>query len=252
MLGLVVVCSEDGAGLAASALFEPLLGAPLIARGIAAGLPADSGVTGVVVVPEQLVDRIKPDVLVRFGLDEVDHVVSGGPDRKASLLAGLKALPSDVDMVIVQEGARLLVPVGLVDRLVVAARTGDAAVPAVSSPDPAVAEDNGVLTRVEHNKRTKVLQGPAVWNRTALSNALSAAEGDETEIEAAVRTGARLAVIVGDDDNRLLRSADDVSRALEVFSRRAADYVFVYPAELLPDDPLQKALDPSEARTVDG
>jgi hypothetical protein len=49
-----------------------------------------------------------------------------------------------------------------------------------------------------------------------------------------------------------VRDAADTSRALEVFSRRAADYAFVYPADLLPDDPLQKALDPAEARTSNG
>jgi hypothetical protein len=68
------------------------------------------------------------------------------------------------------------------------------------------------------------------------------------EIEAVARSGASVALVEGDDDNHLLRGSADLSRALEVFSRRAADYAFVYPSDLLPDDPLQKALDPSEAR----
>ena len=96
--------------------------------------------------------------------------------------------------------------------------------------------------------RLRVLQGPAGWKVAALRAALSVG-GDELEV--AARSGARVALVAGDDDNRLLRDAADVSRALEVFARRAADYVFVYPSDLLPDDPLQKALDPSEARIVD-
>ena len=37
-------------------------------------------------------------------------------------------------------------------------------------------------------------------------------------------------------------AAADASRALEVFSRRAVDFAFVYPKDLLPEDPLAKAL----------
>jgi 2-C-methyl-D-erythritol 4-phosphate cytidylyltransferase/2-C-methyl-D-erythritol 2,4-cyclodiphosphate synthase len=248
MLGLIVICSDEGAGLAASALLDPLLGAPLLARGIAAGLPADSGVTGVVVVPPDLVDRVKADVVDRFGLDEIDRVVAGGPDRRAALLAGIEALPADVDVVIVQEGARALAPAGLVDRVVAAAQAADAAVPAVATIDAVVLDDGGALALLDVRPRLRVLQGPAVWKVASLRAALS---GGGDELEAAARAGSRVAIVAGDDDNRLLRDAADVSRALEVFARRAADYVFVYPSDLLPDDPLQKALDPTEARIVD-
>jgi 2-C-methyl-D-erythritol 4-phosphate cytidylyltransferase len=248
MLGLIVICSDEGAGLAAPALLDPLLGAPLLARGIAAALPVDSGVTGVVVVPPDLVDRVKAEVVERFGLDEIDTVVAGGPDRRAAVAAGLDALPADVDVVIVQEGARALAPAGLVDRVVAAAHDADAAAPATTTVDTVVVDDGGALGVVDARPRLRVLQGPAVWKVAALRSALA---GGSDELEAAARAGARVALVTGDDDNRLLRDAADVSRALEVFARRAADYVFVYPSDLLPDDPLQKALDPSEARIVD-
>jgi 2-C-methyl-D-erythritol 4-phosphate cytidylyltransferase len=247
MLGLIVITADAGAGLPPQALFDPLLGAPLLARGVAAALPTGEAVTAVLVVPNDLIERAKADVVDRFGLDEVDRVVAGGPDRKAAIKAGLAALPDDVDVVLIQEGARCLVPVKVADAVVAAARAGDAAVPAAPLRDLVAADEGGSLVALDVRPSLRALQGPAAFKRATLAAAL-AADGDAPELEAAARAGANVALIDGDDDNRLLRDSADVGRAIEVFSRRAADYAFIYPSDLLPDDPLQKALDPSEAR----
>jgi 2-C-methyl-D-erythritol 4-phosphate cytidylyltransferase len=253
MLGLIVVAAETGTGLAPHALLDALLGAPLLARGVAGALPTDEACTGVLVVPADLVDKVKAEVIDRFGLDEIDRVVAGGPDRKSALQAGLDALPADVDVVIVQEGARALTPVGLADKVVAAARNADGAVAAVTLADVIGADEGGSLMSLDVRPNLRVLQGPSAFKVSALKAALSAnVEGDFSEVEACARAGGTITLIPGDDDNRLLRDAADASRALEVFSRRAADYAFVYPSDLLPDDPLQKALDPSEARTSNG
>ena len=248
MLGLIVLTADTGAGLAPRALLYQLLGAPLLARGIAGALPTEEAVTGVVVVPADLVDGVRKDVVERFGLDEIDRVVAGGPDRKSALLAGLAALPADVDVVIVHEGARVLTPVGLADAVVKAARENDAAICAVSIKDVVAVDDGGSLMPLDLRPGLRVLQGPAAYKVSVLKAALDANDDAAEEIEAVARAGGAVALVDGDDDNRLLRDGADVSRALEVFSRRAADYAFVYPSDLLPDDPLHKALDPSEGR----
>ncbi len=239
MLGLIVLTSDSDAGLPPQALFDPLLGAPLLARGIAAALPVDEAVTAVLVVPAELVDRAKSEVVERFGLDEVDRIVAGGPDRKSAIRAGLLALPDDVDVVLVQEGARVLVPIKVADAVVKAARDNDAAVPAIGHQDVIVADEGGSLVALDMRPSLRTLQGPAAYKKATLQAALDG-EG-ANEVEAAARAGATVALVEGDADNRLLRDSADVSRAIEVYARRAADYAFIYPSDLLPDDPLQKA-----------
>lgn len=253
MLGLIVLAAENGTGLAPHGLLDALLGAPLLARGIAAALPGDEAVTGVLVVPGDLVERAKADVVDRFGLDEIDRVVAGGPDRRAALLAGLEALPADVDYVLVQEGARVLAPTGLADRVAAAARGADAAVPAVALKDAVVADEGGGLLSLDAQPRLRALQGPQCFKRSALTAALASASDDaRSEAELVAQSGASVHLVDGDGDNLLLRDSADVGRALEVFSRRAVDFAFLYPRDLLPEDPLAKALDPGESRDGGG
>lgn len=252
MLGLIVVASESGPGLSPADLFEPLLGAPLLVRAVAGALPTNEAVSGVLVVPADLVERASAEV-ARFGLDEIDRVVPGGPDTASAIRAGLEALPGDVEWVILQEGGRALSPSGLVDRVIEAARGSDAAAPAVPLRGYVVADEDGSLTPLQARTRLRELQSPQVFRVDLLREAFAADVADADAAEAVAQGGASVTLIDGDPDNLLLAAPADVSRALEVFSRRAVDYAFVYPKDLLPDDPLAAALDPGEVPgEVDG
>lgn len=253
MLGLIVVVAEGGPGLAPRALLDDLLGAPLLARAIAGALPADEAVAGVLVVPDDLVAAAKADVVDKFGLDEIDRVVAGGPDRRAALQAGLDALPADVDVVVVQDGGRVLVPQGLVDRVVAAARSSEAAAPSVPLRGYVVADEGGNVVPLDIRPRLRELQGPQAFRVATLRQALQADPGDAdlgggegAEAALVAQQGGNVVLVPGDPDNLLLLDAADTSRALEVFARRAVDYAFVYPRDLLPEDPLKAALEPGD------
>lgn len=246
MLGLIVVAPESGPGMRPDALLEPLLGAPLLSRAIAGALPSNDAVTGVLVVPADIVDKVRAEAVTRFALDELERVVGGGPDLVSALQAGLEALPEDVTTVIVQNASRVLTPTGLVDRVVAAAEAHGAAAPAAEIAGQVVADEDGSLMPLEIRPRLRRLQGPQVFSREQLTRALEASAagepGDPAELLS--QNGGTVALVDGDEDNELLLGAADVSRAVEVFARRAVDYAFVYPKDLLPDDPLRKALDP--------
>lgn len=252
MLGLVVVAAEDSVGLPPHALLEELLGAPLLARAIAASLPVNEPAAGAVVVPAELVEQVEQEVKARFGLDEVDLVLSGGPAFRDALLTGLDALPDSVDCVLVQEAGRVLVPAGLVERLLPAARRAGVSVPAIEVNAPAVIWQDGKASTIPlaAGASLRALQGPAAFQPSVLRQLLQEPVQNLHElISAALRAGTAIELINGDTDNFLLGTAADVSRALEVYSRRAAEYAFLYPRELLPSEPLSDALlagDPSE------
>lgn len=245
MLGLIVVAPENGPGLRPDALLEPLLGVPLLGRAIGGALPTKDAVTAVLVVPADLVERVREEVIERFALDEVDHVVAGGPDFASALRAGLEALPEDVERVLVQNASQALSPSGLADRVVASLSSDGAAAPAAALRGHVVADEDGGLMPLEIRPRLRALQGPQAFTVERLRAALSdgQAEGSTDAAELVALVGGSVTLVDGDADNLLLEDEADVSRAVEVFSRRAVDYAFLYPRDLLPEDPLKKALE---------
>lgn len=258
MLGLIVVAPENGPGLRPDALMGALLGVPLLGRAIGGALPTQHAVSAVVVVPADLVERVREEVVERFSLDEVDQVVAGGPDFASALLAGLAALPADVEKVLVQNASQVLSPSGLADRVLASLSSDGAAAPAAALRGHVVADEDGGLMPLEIRPRLRTLQGPQAFTVERLRAALEdgQAEGATDAAELVALVGGSVTLVEGDADNLLLEDEADISRAVEVFSRRAVDYAFLYPRDLLPEDPLKKALaqgEPLEApRLEDG
>lgn len=256
MLGLIVVAPENGPGLRPDALLDPLLGVPLLGRAIGGALPTKDAVTAVLVVPADLVERVREEVVERFALDEVDHVVAGGPDFASALRAGLEALPDDIERVLVQNASQVLSPSGLADRVVASLSADGAAAPAALLRGNVVADEDGSLMPLEIRPRLRALQGPQAFVVERLRAALDdgQAEGCTDAAALVALVGGAVTLVEGDADNLLLEDEADVSRAVEVFSRRAVDYAFLYPRDLLPEDPLKKALEagaPLDAPALD-
>ncbi len=249
MLGLVVLATDLGDGVAPGSLLEDLLGVPVLARAIAASLPTDEAVAGVLVAPEDQAERFKAEAIDRFGFDEIDRVVHAGPGVAAGLKAGLDALGEDITEVIVMAGGQPLAPIGLVDKVVAALREkGEGAAPAVAVPGHIVADEGDGVVPLDVRPRLRRLQSPQAFKRDALQSAADTAVDDHV-VDAAgqvLAAGGAVGIVDGDDDNLLLAGGADLGRAVEVFSRRAVDYAFVYPKDLLPDDPLAAALAPGE------
>ncbi|MCR6493395.1 2-C-methyl-D-erythritol 4-phosphate cytidylyltransferase [Cellulomonas sp. P24] len=104
-----------------------LRGRPLVVH--AARRLVASGVVDVLVVtaPEERVDDVTR-LLVAEDLPVPVSVVAGGTNRQASVAAGLALLPREVDVVLIHDAARALLPPALVVRVADAVRAGHRAV----------------------------------------------------------------------------------------------------------------------------
>lgn len=107
-------------------------------------------------------------------------VVAGGEHRQDSVNAALAALPDGVEVVLVHDAARPLVPVGVIDAVVAAVLAGAAAavpvLPVVDTlkrvhPDGSVA---GTVSRAE----LRAVQTPQGFRRDVLARAHAAADPD--------------------------------------------------------------------------
>lgn len=166
-------------------------------------------------VQSRLVDVVvvaaPPDdvVAVRALLDDHDlpkdvEVVAGGSTRQESVRLALVSLPEDVDVVLVHDAARPLVPVELVDAVAQAVRAGaDAVVPAIPLTDTVkrVDEHGDVLGTLDRSM-LRAVQTPQGFRRSALERSHVAADG------AVVTDDAGLAELAGIEVTTIRGSAE--------------------------------------------
>jgi 2-C-methyl-D-erythritol 4-phosphate cytidylyltransferase len=155
---------------------------------------------------------VPPD---RAGADEpsADVVVSGGSTRSDSVRAGLAAVPSEIEAVLVHDAARPLAPAAMWRRVVEAVEAGaDAVVPAVPVVDTLREVGGATVDR----SRFVAVQTPQGFRAAAL-RAAHAAGGDATDDAALVEAAGGIVLVVDGDPAAMKVTDRHDLRALEAF-----------------------------------
>jgi 2-C-methyl-D-erythritol 4-phosphate cytidylyltransferase len=134
-------------------------------------------------------------------------VVAGGATRAASVRAGLRAVPSSADVVLVHDGARPLAGVELFRRVAAAVRSGaDAAVPVVPVVDTIRSLDAGTVDR----SRLVAVQTPQGF-RAAILRSAHRGDPEATDDAALVEgIGGKVVLVDGDPRNLKITGPDDL------------------------------------------
>lgn len=156
---------------------------------------AASGCVDLVVIaaPEGHVDEVEGLFLdPEFGAEVI--VVAGGEERQDSVARALLALPDDVDVVLVHDAARPLVPSDVVAKVVATVRAGHPVViPALPVVDTIKQVDaDEFVQRTVDRSRLRAIQTPQGFERSVLQRAHA-----ETDPRAQVTDDASLAEMLG-------------------------------------------------------
>ncbi|MDP9393476.1 MAG: 2-C-methyl-D-erythritol 4-phosphate cytidylyltransferase [Actinomycetota bacterium] len=153
------------------------------------------------------------------------RVVAGGATRQDSVRRALDSLPPDVDVVLVHDAARPLVPVEVVEAVASAVRSGSPAViPVVPVVDTVkrVAEDGSVAETVDRSV-LRAVQTPQGFGRDVLeaAHAAGATAYDVTDdAELAERAGVGVRTISGSEEAFKVTRPLDLVLAEAVLARR--------------------------------
>lgn len=203
-----------------------LAGQPLLVHAVRALAEARTVDVIVVAAPADESTRVSRMLLPVVGDTEL-HVVEGGATRQQSVAAALAALPDDVDVVLVHDAARPLVPDDLVDAVTNAVRSGaDAVVPAVPITDTVKRVDPaGRVEATVERDELRAAQTPQGFARIVLEAAHRAAAesglDDVTDDAGLVeRVGRPVIVIPGSEDGFKVTRPLDLVLAEAVLARR--------------------------------
>ena len=174
----------------------------------------------VAVVPEALLGMAK-DALGRVPRERVvgARAVAGGASRQESVRLGLETISTQAAYVAVHDVARPLVTAALIDRVLEAARSHGAAIPALPLRDTVKEVSAERVVRTVPRESFQGAQTPQIFSRAILARAHTQGQGstNATDDAALVEAiGFTVAVVPGEPTNVKITDPSDliVARAL--------------------------------------
>lgn len=181
----------------------------------------------IVVAPEEFVTEVQA-LMTQVAVEL--QVVAGGDTRQASVLRGLITLPEDVDVVLVHDAARPLVPADVVTNVVAAVRAGHPAViPALPVVDTVKRVDTSShVTETVDRSELRAVQTPQGFSRSVLQRVHAEADGDDITDDGGLVEAAGIPVLIIEGHEEALkvtRPLDLVIAEAIVAKRRATGAV---------------------------
>ena len=204
-----------------------LAGEPLLVHAVRSLAAARSVDVLVVAAPPDAVSEVRA-LLADFVPDRVGLVVvAGGSSRQDSVRLALAVLPDDVDVVLVHDAARCLVPAALVESVVAAVRAGaDAVVPGTPVADTVKRVDDGRVVETVDRSALRGAQTPQGFSRVVLMAAHQAAELDGAgpatdDAGLVVRMGGPVVLVPGSEEAFKVTRPIDLLLAEALLAERA-------------------------------
>ena len=226
-MDLAVILAGAGEGRRMGALGPKLLipigGRPALERVLDAFLEVESVGEIVAVIPPALLEAAERTLAARTNPRGVRLAVTpGGPSRQDSVRMGMAALVRALPFIAVHDVARALVTPALIERVLHAARTTGAAIPACPVRDTLKEIASGRVLRSIDRARVAAAQTPQIFSRDILARAHAAAREQSMDVTddamLVERIGSEIAVVSGEPRNLKLTEPGDLL-ALEAWLR---------------------------------
>jgi len=181
-----------------------------------------------VVVPPQDIEVVRNTILAPWKLKKVTGVISGGKERQDSVLAGIEAMDSKADIVIIHDAVRPFITIELISKCIRAAGEEGAVTVGVPVKDTVkeVAPDGRVIRTCDRSLMW-LTQTPQAFRRDIIESAHRAAVRDgfrgTDDASLVERLGIAVRMIRGDYDNIKITTPEDllVAEALLSASQQA-------------------------------
>lgn len=215
-------------GPGAPKALRTLGGIPILVHAVRAMVRARAVQLVVVVAPADGVAEVRA-LLDSHGVPEAKdiRIVPGGDSRQESVRLGLAALPDEVDVVLVHDAARPLVPVEMVDAVAAAVRDGaPAVVPGLPLADTVKEIDPATDAVVGTPERAllRAVQTPQGFDRATLVKAHATITSDVTDDAGMVeQLGIQVLVVPGHEEAFKVTRPLDLVLAEAVLARRRAN-----------------------------
>ena len=145
---------------------------PLLAQTLAAFQSCNAIDSIILVAGRDELKTCKEQIIDRYGFDKVDKLVSGGSERQQSVYNGILELEDDCNIVVIHDGARPILPEGIIEKCIDGAKIYGA----VSAGMPAketikILNEEGFVQYTPERGKVWVTQTPQAFKRDIIEKA---------------------------------------------------------------------------------
>ncbi|KQZ83210.1 2-C-methyl-D-erythritol 2,4-cyclodiphosphate synthase [Microbacterium sp. Root166] len=225
-VGIIVVAAGSGTRLGAGAPkgFVDLDGRSVLRHALDGVFAAPPAQVVVVAPAGREGDALRQAQEAAGDRSELVTVVAGGATRQASVAAGLAALRSGVEIVLVHDAARALTPPEVFERVIAAVASGSAgAVPVLPVVDTVKRVDGSRIIGAVDRSELAAAQTPQGFRRDVLEPAYGAATGEFTDDAALIAdAGHAVTAVPGHPLAFKITTPADLDRARSLLSGQPA------------------------------
>lgn len=169
----------------------------------------------VVVAHTDEVDYCLENVVKKYQFSKVKKVIPGGRERQDSVIQGLKNLSADTDYVAVHDGARPLLPSGLIHNIYSEAQKYGAAIPGVPVTDTIkMVDKDGFVSSTIDRSSIMAVQTPQIFAYAKLLKAYELALQDNfigtDDASLYEKYIGQVKVVLGDPNNIKITTPKDI------------------------------------------
>ena len=145
---------------------------PLLAQTLAAFQSCNAIDSIILVAGRDELKACKEQIIDRYGFDKVDKLVPGGSERQQSVYNGIMELEDDCSIVVIHDGARPILPEGIIEKCIDGAKIYGA----VSAGMPAketikILNEEGFVQYTPERGKVWVTQTPQAFKRDIIEKA---------------------------------------------------------------------------------
>lgn len=171
-------------------------------------------------------DQCKKKIVEAYNFSKVSHIIEGGNQRQDSIFNALKVLDSNIDMVLVHDGARFLVTETLLREGIVACKEHNAVIPVVPVQDTIKRVKNGYVKDTLHRENLVAVQTPQFFEYALLLRAYDNAQENSfygtDDAMLVEKLGIQVKTIQGEIDNIKLTTTEDLENGKRIIEKREA------------------------------
>lgn len=222
----IIVAAGQGSrmGTKINKQYLHLLNKPVLAHTVDV-FERHSLIEGIIIVTRQdEINLCNEEVIIPYNFRKVIKVVAGGKERQDSVYEGLKALPTQCELVVVHDGARPLITPNLIDEVLIAGRKEGAALVAVPVKDTIKRESGGFVSETIPRQEIWAVQTPQIFTKKIILEAYQEAYNqgfygtdDASLVE---RLGKKVKIVPGSYENIKITTPEDLDIGKAIIARR--------------------------------